>query len=89
MTGMGASAPPGLPEEFNVLEGALCNSITNWKYQLRSVKRTMSKAGAGEILTEKISQLHQSGKEFRAAFNQYTDKWFERDLEGGVAPTRL
>ena len=49
----------------------------------------MSKAGAGEILSEKISQLSRSVEVYRAAFDRYTGKRFERDLEGGVTQTCL
>ena len=80
MTDMGASALPGLTEEVSILEGALHHSITGWKSELRSVKRSMSKAGAKEILSEKISRLRRSGEEYKAAFDRYTDRRFELGL---------
>ena len=50
--------------------------------------RSMSKAGGKEILSEKISRLHRSGEEYRAAFELYTERRFELGLEGGDVPTR-
>ena len=46
MTEMGAATLPSLPEEVNTLELAHRHAITTWKAELRSLKRSMSKAGA-------------------------------------------
>ena len=42
-----------------------------------------------EILAEKISRLHRSGEEYRAAFDQFTDRLCELGLECGDTLTRL